>query len=704
MKRHLLFKSLLLLCALIVGSTSVWAADQTLFDVTTASNWGTSNSTYSSTVWSSNDCIFAYAANNNKGFAHVRLGGKNISGVDAYIATTTATTIQTKQLDVTVAQAYSNGGLTINSITLYVYGTYNSSTKAYSNEVEHISYDVSKYAAGTMTFKPSSGDYWNSGVYFKLVYNVSNSSTSKNYGTDVSKLVAKEYTSGGTPTVEEPTFSPGTETYTTAQNVTLGCTTDGATIHYTMTTDGSTPNDPTESDPTYTTAPISVTLSGTKIKAKAFKDGYNASSVASATYTIQPTKPTFEVTTVVSGKVNRGAQLTMSAAAGNTIIYTTNGTAASYSEPNGDIYDTPITINNPMTIKAIAVDGYGNESQQAIETYAIYYAGGVDITPNFTFFGKNAAFSNTDFDEVTGTTAEGIVVTYTRNGASLYANTTSMRFYKKNTLKIDAPAGKTITNVIFTQGNAQTDDMTSTPDGYSSTTKTWSGDASSVTFTRPSTADSYLQFTKIEVVLANKATIAAACTDGEGMYYGTYSSGKAFIVPADLVVSEIKVDNGKLQLSDYTTGDVVPANTGVLIASDAAGSFTMEIATGGTSKLGANNMLKPSGDAGITAANMNEDNTKFYRLTMHDGQYLGFWWGAENGAAFALAANKAYLAVPTTNSVREGLWIDDDATGVRQIENGELTNENSFFNLAGQRVAQPTKGLYIVNGKKVVIK
>lgn len=215
MKQKSLLKVFFLLCALMVGSTSLWATDQTLFDVTTASNWETSNSTYSSTVWSSNGCIFEYAANNNKGFAYVRLGGKNLSNVNAYIATTTATTIQTKQLDVTVAQAYSNAGLTINSITLYVYETYTSSTKTYSDLVEDISYDVKDYAAGTMTFEPTSG-YWDSGVYFKLVYNVSNSSTSKNYGTDVSKLVAKEYTGGETPTVATPSFLPVGGTYNAA--------------------------------------------------------------------------------------------------------------------------------------------------------------------------------------------------------------------------------------------------------------------------------------------------------------------------------------------------------------------------------------------------------------------------------------------------------------------------------------------------------
>ena len=686
MKHKFLLKAMLLLCALVAGSSSVWANDQTLFDVTTASNWETSASTYSSDIWSSNGCIFAYAANNNKGFAYVRLGGKNISGVDAYIATTTATTIQTKQLDVTVAQAKSNNGLTINSITLHVYGTYTSSTNAYSNEVEHISYDVSKYAAGTMTFKPSSGDYWNSGVYFKLVYNVSNSSTTKNYGTDVSKLVAKEYTSGGTPTVETPTFNHGTGTYTTAQSVELSCETASATIHYTMTEDGTTPDDPTESDATYSSA-ISVTKNGTIIKAKAFKAGSNASSVASATYTIQPTKPTFEVTTVVAGKVNRGTQLTMSAAAGNTIIYTTDGTAASYSEPNGDIYDTPITINNPMTIKAIAVDNYGNESQQTIATYAIYYAGGVDITPNFTFFGKAAAFSNTDFNEVTGTTAEGITVTLTRNDASIYANTSSMRFYKKNTLKIDAPAGKTITNVVFTQGNAQADDMTSTPNGYSSSTKTWSGDASSVTFTRPSDAASYLQFTNIEVVLAPKVTIASSG-------YSTIASSYALDcanLPSGLKAYKVsEISKSAVTLEEVTTA--VAASTGLILEGTASTSYTIPVVASGTD-ISTTNKLHAAVTAYDCAANEVYilKGGKFCKVT----------------GASTVPAGKAYLLASDVPASAPELVFDfgGEVTGINSIANSQELKANSpIYNLAGQRVAQPSKGLYIVNGKKVVIK
>ena len=58
--------------------------------------------------------------------------------------------------------------------------------------------------------------------------------------------------------------------------------------------------------------------------------------------------------------------------------------------------------------------------------------------------------------------------------------------------------------------------------------------------------------------------------------------------------------------------------------------------------------------------------------------------------------------------------FDDETTAVRGIENGETTFgaygesqlrvENSYYDLQGRRVVQPTKGLYIVNGKKLIIK
>jgi hypothetical protein len=84
--------------------------------------------------------------------------------------------------------------------------------------------------------------------------------------------------------VATPTFSQPAGTYTNDVTVTISCTTEGATIHY--TTDGSTPN---EESTVYTTA-LTFTAT-TTLKAIGAKADYGNSAVASATYTITSQQP-----------------------------------------------------------------------------------------------------------------------------------------------------------------------------------------------------------------------------------------------------------------------------------------------------------------------------------------------------------------------------------------------------------------------------
>ena len=200
----------------------------------------------------------------------------------------------------------------------------------------------------------------------------------------------------------------------------------------------------------------------------------------------------------------------------------------------------------------------------------------------------------------------------------------------------------------------------------------------------------------------------AACTDGT-MVYGTYSDSRAFIVPADLIVAEVGVVDGELLVDEYDTGDVVPANTGVLVsaADDTPVTITYS-GEAGTSVLGSDNCLRATG-AGMTAAEMSaaDSNCLFYRLTMHNGKTIGFWWGAEEGASFAIAANKAYLAVPQSTGnagSRQGFRIGGNVTtaisGVAERENADAT----VYNLQGQRVQGGVKGIVIQNGKKFINK
>ena len=74
----------------------------------------------------------------------------------------------------------------------------------------------------------------------------------------------------------------------------------------------------------------------------------------------------------------------------------------------------------------------------------------------------------------------------------------------------------------------------------------------------------------------------------------------------------------------------------------------------------------------------------------------------ENGNT--VPAGKAYLQILTANvGAREFFWFDDDVTAIDAVENNQKM-DGQAYNLAGQRIAQPTKGLYIVNGKKYIVK
>lgn len=220
--------------------------------------------------------------------------------------------------------------------------------------------------------------------------------------------------------------------------------------------------------------------------------------------------------------------------------------------------------------------------------------------------------------------------------------------------------------------------------------------------TFPSANPIYLYKQVTEGLSTTTITIASACTDGTKCY-STYSNASAWVVPKDLTVAEIGIENNTLNVKEYAEGDIVPANTGVMVSASAGGDYTVDLTTEtGTSVLGDANRLRPSGPSGITADDM-DPNCLYYRLTMHNGTQIGFWWGAENGAAFPLAANKAYLAVPqTATSAKMGMWFgsEGDPTAIDAI--GSEPSEAAIYNLHGQRISHLQKGVNIVEGKKII--
>ena len=82
----------------------------------------------------------------------------------------------------------------------------------------------------------------------------------------------------------------------------------------------------------------------------------------------------------------------------------------------------------------------------------------------------------------------------------------------------------------------------------------------------------------------------------------------------------------------------------------------------------------------------------------------GVFYHASNAV---LPAGKCYLhldAEPTSANELTMDFGDGEVTAISEIEKMRNAENETFINLAGQRIAQPTKGLYITNGKKVIVK
>lgn len=111
---------------------------------------------------------------------------------------------------------------------------------------------------------------------------------------------------------------------------------------------------------------------------------------------------------------------------------------------------------------------------------------------------------------------------------------------------------------------------------------------------------------------------------------------------------------------------------------------------------------KSVGDARFVGSFVNEVPTGEYAARTNygidkDGKL------ARMGASTKTTYYRAFLSLPAGAKARAAVF-DDEPTGIKSIITTHFEGEDAVYDLQGHQVAQPTKGLYIVNGKKVVIK
>jgi alpha-tubulin suppressor-like RCC1 family protein len=161
-----------------------------------------------------------------------------------------------------------------------------------------------------------------------------------------------------------PVLSPGSGNYSSAQSVSMSTTTSGATIRY--TTDG-TP--PTGSSPVYS-SPVGVTGSAW-LWAVGSKAGWTDSYFAAGEYMLNFGTLAAPTVTPGTGTSVGSVEVTLSAASGAAIRYTTNGTEPTAAS---SLYTGAITLTATTTLKAKAFQADWTTSATATETYTLQVA------------------------------------------------------------------------------------------------------------------------------------------------------------------------------------------------------------------------------------------------------------------------------------------------------------------------------------------
>lgn len=213
----------------------------------------------------------------------------------------------------------------------------------------------------------------------------------------------------------------------------------------------------------------------------------------------------------------------------------------------------------------------------------------------------------------------------------------------------------------------------------------------------------------------------------DGKYYTTLYVDFPFQIKGDVKAYTIEGVEAKNADGYYFAkvkklaqqGDVVPAQTAVVLECNSTNPADNQLLpTGDEKPKQSNNRLCGTffGEAinGLTVKdgtgaehNVTRDNIRAFNINTADSRNpIGFY--KLNNTVTTIPGNKAFLVLTSAEAQAKGFVLefeDGGTTGIETIENSKHSTEDGvYYDLQGRRVENPTRGVYIVNGKKVVIK
>ena len=665
MKQKSLLKTMLLLFALIAGSSSVWAEEIVHYTLDGTKTDTGGNSNYGET---GNDVVqggISWGITANCTQNPWRVGGKNLDGVDRELYSKTAMSANITKIVVDHGAASS---VTVNSMTVVV-----SKNSDFSSPVSTLTPTFA--ASTTVTINRPDGKDW-SNCYFKIIYNVTIGNSNKYIAfksakfykekvaiTNISMSSAETIGVGGTVTLS-PTITPANYTSTvewasddesvatvSSAGVVTGVANGTAKITAKSSDDASIKAECTVT----VTAPIAV--AGVALNETALDMYFGDTETLVANFT--PANATNKTVTWESDKTSvatvSSEGVVTAVGAGTCTIKVTTDDGGFTATCDVTVTTRSINLTAPIVI---------NDWNDVSSSYSDYGSDTYLDIMGYTFKIKECCKQTT--------------LQFKKNAGIL--TSTTINSTNGFTVIIETADGSNASGVLTLQIGSETP-VTATGVGATAIAKT---SATSTSFTIKNLSSGVMKLGKITIVPNQYSTTVQS--------YGWAT----FIAPAPVefaantayVVTDASISGttGSLTMEAVTQ---VPKDTPVLLKGAGSKDFTV-IASAAAP---ATNLL--SIGTGTTPAG------KYPYVLAKDGE----------GACFKLWTGDA-----ATLNGRVVLLLDEsiaatspvfllDPSGTTAIESIKTKDVNGdFYDLQGRKVAQPTKGLYIVNGKKVIIK
>ena len=531
-----------------------------------------------------------------------------------------------------------------------------------------------------------------------------------------SKVVTNEYKLE----LPAPVLSVSSKDFSEAFDVEISTPATAAEgILYTL--DGSTPSFENNSTDIYTKAiNISATTTLKAVSYTSNGDNYEYSEVVTNEYKLKLPAP---VLSVSSKKFSEtfDVEISTPATAAEGILYTLDGSTPSWDNNSTNIYTDAIKISATTTLKAVSYASNGSNyeySPVATATYT-WVDPSVIWSEDFSGFkkgavptkGENATYKCTGktkvyTDHLAGGDAPELLIS--KDGKSFTATIIDLKG-AKNGMILTFLDNKGNLNVSATNATILSKDVTKIDEDHFTSTYIFAlvDPSAEVSISMKSTTSDNVRIDNIELSKYEKISSFNITEAG----YATYYTSDAYAMPKGVTGYTITANNGsELTMKEaYTEGETVPAQTALVLKGE-AGKYSF-LPTTSTEITPADNKLHGSDVAAET--HVDGTNVKYYKLSYDSkGANLGFYWGAENGAAFTNGAHKAYLALDGTTllSQKQGFSFADLMNGLTtSINQANAANaaKQSIFDINGRRVNSwngAAKGIYIVNGQKVLVK